>query len=466
MGRLFWKIFFGLWLTLLLVGSAVGTLVWLHNRERIAELEMLVDTPRAEMGLARVAEILNRDGETALQELMERRRGMHRRALPMLIVDDQGKDLLGRPVPHLPLMKARQQLAEPGQSVVQETTAPDGRHYLLFIPRRDLQAMPTTLLGPYRPLLPLLIPIIASVIFSVGLAWYLTRPIRSLRDASNRLAAGQLDTRVMPAIGSRRDELADLGNDFDHMAEQIEQLIAAQKQLLNDVSHELRSPLARLGIAVELSRQQPQRAPELLERIEKEIGRLDELVGELLTLSRLEAGVFEGELDWLDLDGLVETVAEDARFEAQRLNCAVRYQGIDEGLIQGRVELLRRAIENVVRNGLTHSPAGSELTISLSQEAGRFVVIVCDQGPGVPEEKLGQLFRPFVRIEETNHNTALPGYGLGLAIAKRATEIHRGTIRARNRETGGLCIEISLPDVTDAQQAVEIRSGEWETRQK
>jgi len=446
MGRLFWKIFFGFWLTLLLIGSAVGTLVWQHNRERIEQLEVLVDSPRAEMGVNSIASILRHGGIPALEDIIERRGRRHHRPFPIFIVNDEDVDLLSRPVPEVMLRKAREALNDPQQSAIQQVTTPEGERFLLFIPRREHPAMRHMDRFPQRlPLMPLLILFVGSLLFSAGLAWYVTRPIRFLREATNRFAEGKLDTRVMPNIGGRSDEITDLAKDFDHMAEQVQQLVAIQKRLLNDVSHELRSPLARLQVAVEMGRQQPQKMHELMQRIEKESQRLDELVGELLTLSRLEAGVNNHESDYFDINGLVASIVNDARFEAQSHNKQVVFNKHSEVLLNGSMELLRRAIENVIRNAIFYTPKMSQVEISLGHKNNHVEITVCDSGAGVTEEKLSQLFLPFVRINDSKQNVKIPGYGLGLAIARRAIEIHQGSIIAYNRKEGGLCIAMRLP---------------------
>lgn len=448
MGRLFWKIFSGFWLTLLLVGLAVGSLVWLHNRDRIEQLEMLVDSPRAEMGVSNIANILRYGGESALKDVAERRIRRHGRPMPIMIVNDKGEDLLGRPVPYLMLNKARKALEDP-ESSVQQVTTPSGNQYLLFLPRLDHPVMQNPFFSRHLPYIPLLVLVLVSLIFCAGLAWYITRPLRILSLASRQFANGELDTRVMPSIGTRKDEIADLGQDFDYMAQQIQLLIVSQKRLLNDVSHELRSPLARLQVAVEMSRQQPERSNELLQRIEKESHRLDELVGELLTLSRLEAGGIEIDNDYFDINGLITSIIDDARFETAKMNKDIFYEDNKEVVIKGHVELLRRAIENIIRNALFYTPENSQVRINLEQNTSKIKLTICDMGKGVAEEKLSKLFQPFIRINENNQNIKVPGYGLGLAIAKRAVELHGGNITAYNQPTGGLCIQLQLPCLSE-----------------
>lgn len=446
MGRLFWKIFLSLWLTLLVIGTIVGGLVWQHNKERIEQLEVIANNPRADFSVNAYARILRKQGRKALEEVIERRIKEHRRVLPILIVNKEGIDLLGRPVPHFLLEKAREATNDPQQSAIQQVSTPEGEAFLLFVPHRDIRRLQQENSFPkHLPLIQLFIVLLGSLLFSASLAWYITRPIRHLRKATNQFAEGKFDTRVMNNIGNRKDEIADLARDFDHMAEQVQKLVATQKRLLNDVSHELRSPLARLQVAIEMIRQQPEKTNELIQRIEKENQRLDELVGELLTLSRLEADVYHNENDYFDINGLVTSISDDARFEAKNQNKQVVFNSANEILINGSIELLRRAIENVIRNAIYYTPEQTQVTITLKHENSHVIITVCDSGKGINKEKLTDLFQPFVRINDTNQNIKIPGYGLGLAIARRAIEIHKGSIKAYNHQDGGLCIEMRFP---------------------
>lgn len=447
MGRLFWKIFFSLWLTLLLTGMLVGGLVWQHNKARIENLEVLADGPKAYFSVKSLARVLRREGIEELDDLLEDRRERTHRPLKVMIVNESGEDMLGRPVPPLMLQKARESLNDSRQSSITEVITPEGEQFLLFVPHYSyfkpenrISAFPRHL-----PAFPLFIALIASLFFSAGLAWYITQPVRHLRQATNQFAKGLLDTRVMHNIGNRHDEIADLARDFDHMAEQVQALVVTQKRLLNDVSHELRSPLARLQVAIEMARQQPDKTEELMQRIEKESQRLDELVGELLTLSRLEADVHKNENDYFDISGLVASIADDARFEADNQNKQVIINPADEVLINGSIELFRRAIENIIRNALFYTPEKTQVTINIKQNNNHVVLTICDTGKGVSEDKLPDLFQPFIRISESNQNVKIPGYGLGLAIARRAIEIHDGTIKAYNQPQGGLCVEMRIP---------------------
>lgn len=296
---------------------------------------------------------------------------------------------------------------------------------------------------------PLLSGAVASLIFAGLLAWYFAKPIRSLRAAFADLAAEQLETRVGASIGSRQDELADLGEGFDRMAERLQSLLEAQRRLLHDVSHELRSPLARIQAAADLIRQQPGRGEEFLARIDRDAARMDGLVGELLSLARLEAPVGERTAQTVDLGPLLGTVVEDARLEAVSLGTPITLH-IDPGLlVRGDAELLRRAIENVVRNALRHAGGAGSVEVRARGDGARLRVSVSDHGPGVLPSELGAIFEPFVR----GRADSPPGHGLGLALTRRVMVAHGGEVSAGNRPAGGLCVSMALPRVMDTTSA-------------
>ncbi|HOY69794.1 MAG TPA: histidine kinase dimerization/phospho-acceptor domain-containing protein [Methylotenera sp.] len=247
------------------------------------------------------------------------------------------------------------------------------------------------------PLIPILIGAIASFIFAAILAWYFSKPIKQLRLAFDNAANGNLDVRVGASMGGRRDELVDLGNDFDVMATRLGALLQSQTRLLHQVSHELRSPLARLQIAVGLARQQPDKIESSLTRIERESERMDDLVGQLLTLSRLESGMITLEKTTVDVNELLKHVLEDARFEGDAKNIHIEYSSqhqADNKPLQllGQADLLHRAIDNVVRNALKFSPSPSTITISTHQENKLISIIVNDAGLGVTENELAHIF--------------------------------------------------------------------------
>lgn len=298
---------------------------------------------------------------------------------------------------------------------------------------------------------------IAAGLVAFGLARYLTSPTIQLRRATRQLAAGDLSARVGPHMGRRRDELADLGHDFDLMAARIEELMLSQRRLLGDISHELGSPLARLNVALELAGQgADEETRGYLARIERESSRLDMLIGQLLTLTRLEnarqaAPDEKNAGEVVDMARLVEDICADADFEAQSRHRAVRLVANEACHVEGNPELLRSAIENVVRNAILHTPEATEIELSLHvqparDDAGKKVAIVSvrDHGPGVPPEALSELFRPFYRVTEARDRQS-GGVGLGLSITERAVHFHDGAVTAENAPEGGLLITICLP---------------------
>ena len=290
----------------------------------------------------------------------------------------------------------------------------------------------------------LLLFTVAGGIFCYLVIRYLTKPLNQLSEAAAGIAEGRLDTRVPPSLKHRRDEIADLARNFDRMAERIEALITGQRRLLGDVSHELRSPLSRLMVALSLVKQGPaEEAAENLERIGLEARRLDLLIGQLLALTRIDSGVDRGTPARFDLVNLVQEVGNDADFEARARHRSVVIEHADPCLINGFEELLRSAIENVARNAIRHTPEGTTVEISLQVQVNdsRALLQVRDHGPGVPENMLLDIFLPFRRIISGDAE----GAGLGLAIADRAVQVHRGTIRALNAPGGGLIVEIDLP---------------------
>jgi two-component system sensor histidine kinase CpxA len=291
-------------------------------------------------------------------------------------------------------------------------------------------------------------------LFCYGLARYLAAPVGKIRKAAQKIAAGDLSARVEPNRFPRgRDELTSLAGDFDAMAERMESLVTAQNRLLGDVSHELRSPLTRLNLALELARRGDEvKRASAFERIEREAIRLDALIGELLTLSRLENGLRADKLSRLvDLSEIAREIAADADFEAQNAGRGVRvtYNGPDSSVqFRGDAELLRRALENVARNAARHTAADTAVETSLVITKDGYIWNARDHGPGVPEEELSDIFRPFYRVEGARERAETDrGTGLGLAIAERAAIAHRGRISAKNAPDGGLEVEIWFPTV-------------------
>lgn len=292
---------------------------------------------------------------------------------------------------------------------------------------------------------PLLLRLGIGILVLAIAAWLvsrlLTRPIAALRQTSQALARGELDARTPESLIDRGDELGTLAVDFNRMADRLQTLIESHQRLLRDVSHELRSPLARLQVALELARQRDD--AEMLDRIELEANRLEHMLDEVLTLSRLQETAGDVQRRVLDFSGLIAEVVRDAEFEATQKNVSIE-SSLQDSRLNGDMGLLRRAVENVLRNAVQHSPTGSRINVDLRANAGHITLEVADQGPGAPQADLEKLFLPFHRVGEARDRES-GGYGLGLAIASRAVTAHDGSISARLADGGGLVVTIRLP---------------------
>jgi len=442
-GRLFWKIFIGFWIALVVAAVGAGTAVWIQHRGREAPPPDLVMGPPSRIATDLAAATLRHGGVEALRQWMND--AQVRRTVAVFAVDDAGRDVLGREVPAAALAAARELIArgDDGRGV-RRVAALGGESYLVFVTRAPGGGRPPRA-GPPPPIARwelIVIGIATSLAFSMLLAWYLVRPIRSLRWAFDAAAAGRLETRVSPLMGRRRDEIADLGRDFDRMAQQLQNLVSSQRRLLHDVSHELRSPLARLQAAIGLARQNPQKLDASLERIEREATRLDGMVGEVLTLARLESGTASRTKERIDLAYIAASIAEDARFEAEAAKRGLRFNASGDAPVIGNADLLHRAVENVVRNAVKFTREGTTVDVRVHTTRSAAILIVTDHGPGITPSELEKVFDPFYR-GDAGQGTA--GFGLGLAIAQRAVDAHGGAIRAANVAGGGLQIEIELP---------------------
>jgi signal transduction histidine kinase len=309
-----------------------------------------------------------------------------------------------------------------------------------------LSPKPDNMLFP--PLLPLIVGSLVSLLFAALLAHYFSRPIRRLSQAFDAVANGELDIRIAQAMAHRRDELSDLGSDFDRMAERLQKLVEGKQRLLHDVSHELRSPLARLQTVIDLMHQQPERLEEFTARIGLESDRIDKLVEELLTLARLDNRLPGSQAVEVDLNRIIKVIAEDASFEADTKQCKVEIKLPNKICLTGYPDLLHRAIENIVRNAISHTPEGSTITISgkTNSESNLFCLHIMDEGAGVPEKDLKLIFEPFYRSVNADH---FQGHGLGMSITQRIVEAHSGKVEIQNRKEGGLMVTLKLPLTTD-----------------
>ena len=449
---LFLKIF--LWFGAVVLTSIIGTFIvgeLLHPEP--AQLQNHRPLDLALNAYANnAAETYERSGQTALVAELDRiQRESNFRAL---LFNGQLVELSGRTVPAGASKVARRvfetrlpEVAD-GPPFVQArlvTTASGGQY--VFVTELPPRAPPPHFSPPTVHLLAMAL---LGGLFCYGLARYLTSPVTKLRKATREFAGGNLGARVGPTMGSRRDELVSLAADFDEMAEKIQSLVESQRRLLGDISHELRSPLARLNVALELARQRSGvEATSALERIQREAEILNEMIGQLLALTRLESGAEEIRKVELDLEPLVREIVKDADFEARARNRSVRFESSEHCTIVGNEQLLRRAVENIVRNAVQYTAEGTEVKVNLTCLDAASEITVRDHGAGVPEKALAEIFRPFYRVDEARDREA-GGVGLGLAIAERAVRLHGGSVAATNQRTGGLVITIRLP--TSPQQ--------------
>lgn len=351
-----------------------------------------------------------------------------------VLTDETGRDLLTNQDRSDLIRRARRRSRYPffrsGNMIGR--AADDGRYWFFFLE-------PSSRVGSWFLLPEHLFVIGAGVLLCYWLAWHLTSPIRKLHRAVESFGRGDLSARVK---STRRDELGRLARAFDRMADRIQMLLAAERRLLLDISHELRSPLARLGVAIELARS-GEDLETSLNRIQKESDRLNALVTQLLQVTRAEGDPSSLRREPVRLDELVKQVLDDSAIEASAHGCELKYDPSGPVMVEGDPELLRRAVENVVRNAIRYAPRETPVQISLAPQNGKVVLDVRDQGPGVPEEALPRIFDAFYRVE-TDRARSSGGIGLGLSIARRAIELTKGSIRARNVHPG-LEVEIELP---------------------
>lgn len=467
MKSLFLRIFLSFWMAQALF-VVLAILVTLALRPRTSTWEGLRTTV-----LNDAVNAYEEGSESQLRKYMDSLEAtQHVRAY---LFDERGNEVSGRGAPEWAMRVAaggprspRDGFIIPAPPVQRDSRASsDGKHrYTLVL---GLPPGPRVFFGPRGlPVPGLIIAIISSGLMCYLLSWYMTKPIVRLRAATRQLAAGDLTARSGAPVSKRRDEVAGLMRDFDAMAERLEMLVKAQSRLLNDISHELRSPLARLNVALGLARQRAGvESADMLDRIELEASRLNELIGRILTLARLEDGEQGAPQTPVPLDELVANVAEDAEFEAQERHCHV-HTVIPEGDwgVRGNDSLLHSAVENVVRNAIRYTQEGTSVEIALASEerasGAEAVLRVSDSGPGVPADALGKLFEPFYRLDDARGRLT-GGVGLGLAITERAVRFHGGKVSAFNRAEGGLMVEIRLPLIARVaatkERAEAVQSG-------
>jgi signal transduction histidine kinase len=351
------------------------------------------------------------------------------------LTDAQGKDLLTGEDRSSLLKLARPVTEQPQQSngrLVMITPSVDTRYRLISV------VDPPIGIWSFLPYYALILIAVALVCWILALN--IATPLRDLSRAVDRFGHGELDVRLK---SRRRDEIGELSRSFDRMAERIGTLMTAERRLLQDVSHELRSPLARLSFAAELTRTAPDRGA-AVERLKKEIDRLTDLVGTLVEVTRAEGDPSATRLEPLQLGELLRSVLDDCRVDADARGCGIGINGQFDPILRGDRELLRRAVENVVRNAIRYTPRGSTVDVNVESAGQTVRISVRDSGPGVPEELLPKIFQPFFRVDDSR-DSSTGGVGLGLAIAYRAISVHHGRLWARNVNPGlSVCIELPL----------------------
>lgn len=484
MRRLFWKIFGWFWGAMVLIGLALYFVVLTTRPDPLPNAWRIT----AESALHATGESAATEWERSGSEAVfyafskEGRRSRTR----LWLFDETGRELSGSPLPddieegelagpppgsepRMGMRRGRPPGIDDLMRVREQAQNRKGAAFNMFGPRvlaaatvrsasgRDYvlaALLPSPRFGrpaasPQTQFFGSLVVLLLSSAVCYGLVQYLTTPLVALRDATQQLAAGDLSARTGAARRTRRDEVADLGRDFDTMAGRIESLVGAQRQLLGDISHELRSPLARLAMALALARRHAENGASseemtpALDRIARETTRLNALIGQLLELTRLESGdASAGET--IQLEQLVRDVVADADFEAKNKGRSVEIVASTPCVVTGNHELLLSALENVVRNAIRHTAPTTTVEVRLEREENQAIVRVRDYGSGAPEDALPQLFQPFYRVEAARDRDS-GGVGLGLAITERAIRSHGGTVRATNAPGGGLEIEMRLP---------------------
>jgi len=454
-GRLFSKVFLWFW-------STVLALFAIFMASRMVGTRSIPPTDIVASFAPRVADEAAHAYESGgPHEFQQFAQGLvGKSGLELYLIDGYGKDVLSRPIPSDSLNMVRAARSDGrilsryglrSHSSSYKFTSPSGRPYVLLI-RAGLQLgrfLDATAGGglPFFGVVLLMV-----TLFCFWLTHHIVAPIQGIQSAARKVAAGDLSVRSPVEISERHDELADLAADFDAMVERMSAFVRSQKDLLSTVSHELRSPLTRLIMSLALLRKQSSsKSEELLQRMERDVERVDTLMGQLLTLSRLETGLSSDGRNNVDLSQLVQEVVADGDFEARSSGKSVGLQA-EAGIVVEKADqqALRSACENVIRNAIRFTAPGSEVEVTLKTEKmnapPQAVVSVRDHGPGVPGELLQQIFQPFFRLKEPSGNPrANNGTGLGLAIALEAVRQHRGTIIASNVNPIGLEVKITLP---------------------
>ena len=373
-----------------------------------------------------------------------------------IFVLNKGQEILDRRIPK-PLRRIARELNHERPFIHKQRRSHIGLGRLLPLPNGEQVKIMVHVRKPHPPWREIifnnlpwvaLASILISGFISYVLARYISRPIRSLRAVTKQLAGGDLSARALPNIRNRKDEIYLLAKDFDHMAEHLQRSMESQKRLIQDISHELRSPIARLQIALELARKRLQSHEQQdLDRIETECQQLNDIITTLLNLPAYELQPELALNDQVDIGELLNTLSEDLNYSSQHAPIHIVNQLENSLIMQANGQLLRSALENVMKNAQHYSEQNQPVQVTLSRHQDELEILCQDSGPGVPEDKVTEIFKPFYRTSEARERST-GGHGLGLAIAKRAVELHQGHITAFNVQPKGLCIHIKLPIIS------------------
>ena len=450
----FLKILLWFWTSLVLVALALELAITATTTPvevRVSRFSESVLTSHAHEAVA----ILDRGGPRKLARFLDELERTTR--IHAVLLDPDGYDVSGRTVPPKAVAMVAARALASGQTEMEADghTAVKARAVTVSGERRYVlvAAVPIGLMrllhdGLYAQGLRLLAVLLTAAAACYGLARYVVRPLATLRAATRALAKGDLSVRVGSTMGRRTDEFMELGRDFDRMAERLDALVTAERRLLRDISHELRSPLARLNVALGLARQQGSEDQAVLDRIEREAERLNALIAQLLMLAWLESGTAAPALKLVDLADIVREVVEDAAFEAKSRGRGVEVAETCDAVMLGDPELLHSAVENVVRNAVRHTSEGTAVAVGMRRDAhaapARIRIWVRDHGGGVPDAALPYIFQPFYRVGDAR-DRGTGGVGLGLTIVHRTIQLHGGTVSAVNAPGGGLLVELGLP---------------------
>lgn len=427
--RLFWKILIIFWIIFVIAFQTIWVAFSFYVETNRAQFSFVHIPTQVNM----IAQLLHISGKAAAQKFIRNLPEPEQSNFQIISVE-QFENLLAE--------ADKNNINEPEVHTQyrQVAVAPNGTSYLISFSNMEEMMQDRALFNMPIPLV--FMGLFSGLVFSLLLAWNLTRPMKLLQKGFYRVSQGDLTVRLFSRLKSRYDELSDLARDFDAMVEKLNILITGRQQLLHDVSHELRTPLARLQLAIGLAQQNQQNIENAMSRIELESQRLDQLIGEILSFSRPNS--IQPLDEYFDLKDLMQIVIGDTSYEAkpQGIGIISILSPLSNSIIKGNAEQIRRAIENIIRNAIRFSKAGQDIQVTL-REMGKYLQIsVRDHGPGVEDHKLSSIFEPFVRIQSTQGGK---GYGLGLAIARKIIHSHSGTIHARNAEYGGLIVSIKVP---------------------